>query len=393
MIANETRAWVPLGNRFGWVLGSSFTSNTTQLARDLRYEAALASSTGVANRINEFTLYGEASLRLREGLVLTGGGRATWTRLSGSGQDVALDVAKAGAAITARRTETMLLPSAAITAQPTQRMTVYLRYQEGFRPGGLAIDGEFVRRFQNDQTATFEVGLRHGRPGRDRFDIAFSLSHTNWNDIQADFIDRFGLPTTANVGDGRIWTASATLGVMPIDGLRIDGGIVFNNSRISQPNLYTILAISGPFPVIAGPVSDGGPLPPTSDEVFYLDKLTALLPLDQIPNVAKVSARFGFDYRREIGPGLSLHALGSARYVGRSRLGVGPELGDLQGDYLETYLGLRIGRESLGATLSVSNLADAAGNRFSLGTPFAIGREQITPLRPLTVRLGIDAAF
>ena len=393
MVANETRAWVPLGNRFGWVLGSSFTSNTTRLSRDLGDQAALTSSTGVTNKINEFTLYGEASLRLREGLILTGGGRATWTRLSGSGEDVAFDVAKAGAAITARRTETMLLPSAAITAQPTQRMTIYLRYQEGFRPGGLAIDGEFVRRFRNDQTATFEVGLRHGRPGRDPFDFAFSLSHTNWRDIQADFIDPFGLPTTANVGDGRIWTASATLGVMPVEGLRIDGGIVFNNSRISQPNLYAVLGLAGPFPVSGTPLVLGDAEPVPGIDVFYLTKLSGLLPLDQIPNVARISARFGFDYRREIGAGLSLHALGSARYVGRSRLGVGPELGDLQGDYLETYLGLRIGRENLGATLSVANLADAKGNRFSLGTPFAIGREQITPLRPLTVRLGIDAAF
>lgn len=393
MIANETRAWMPLGDRFGWVLGSSFTSNTTNLLRDLGSETALLSSTGVTNKINEFTLYGEANLRLREGLILTGGGRATWTRLNGSGEDVMLDVAKAGAAITAARTETMLLPSAAITAQPTQRMTVYLRYQEGFRPGGLAIDGEFVRRFRNDQTATFEVGLRHGRPGRDPFDLSLSLSHTNWRDIQADFIDPFGLPTTANVGDGRIWTASLALGVKPAKGLRIDGGLVLNNSRISQPNLYTILGISGPFPASGGPLGAGDPLPEPGVDFYYLIKLAALLPLTQIPNVAKISARIGFDYRRPVGTDLELHVIGSARYVGRSRLGVGPELGALQGDYLETYLGARVGRDNLGATLSLSNLADAQGNRFSLGTPFAVGREQITPLRPFTVRLGIDASF
>ena len=33
------------------------------------------------------------------------------------------------------------------------------------------------------------------------------------------------------------------------------------------------------------------------------------------------------------------------------------------------------------------------GNRFALGTPFSIGRDQITPLRPRTVRLGFDASF
>ena len=54
----------------------------------------------------------------------------------------------------------------------------------------------------------------------------------------------------------------------------------------------------------------------------------------------------------------------------------------------------RIGRPDLGVTLGVTNLADAIGNRFALGTPFAAGSGgQITPLRPRTIRLGIDTAF
>ena len=34
-IANETRAWVPLDDRLGWVLGSSYTHNRTRLTRAL----------------------------------------------------------------------------------------------------------------------------------------------------------------------------------------------------------------------------------------------------------------------------------------------------------------------------------------------------------------------
>jgi hypothetical protein len=41
----------------------------------------------------------------------------------------------------------------------------------------------------------------------------------------------------------------------------------------------------------------------------------------------------------------------------------------------------------------VSNLFDAVGNRFALGTPFAVGNNQITPLRPRTIRIGIERAF
>ncbi len=256
-----------------------------------------------------------------------------------------------------------MLPSFSLSYRAHDDATVYLRYQEGFRPGGLTIDNDFVRRFRNDRIASAEFGLRKGQPGRSPYDIAISVSYTDWRDIQADYLDLAGLPTTANVGDGRILTLTVAGGVRPVAGLRLDAGLVVNRSRISQPNLYTAL------------IRD------------------ALVPITEVPNVAKVAARLGADYRTAIGHGLDLRALGWLRYVGQSRLGVGPELGDLQGDYLESGATVRIGTDALGGTVSITNIPDTAGNRFSLGTPFAVGRQQITPLRPLTVRIGIDARF
>ena len=84
----------------------------------------------------------------------------------------------------------------------------------------------------------------------------------------------------------------------------------------------------------------------------------------------------------------------SARYTGRSRLGIGPVLGEAQGNYIDTTLTARIGRPEFGVSLTLTNLADSVGNRFALGTPYeALDRAQITPLRPRTVRLGLDARF
>ena len=54
---------------------------------------------------------------------------------------------------------------------------------------------------------------------------------------------------------------------------------------------------------------------------------------------------------------------------------------------------MRVGREAFGVSLSLTNLADVKGNRFALGTPFAMGRDQVTPLQPRTIRLGLDARF
>ncbi|WP_374408427.1 TonB-dependent receptor [Pelagerythrobacter sp.] len=357
MIANETRLWQPLGERFGWLAGISFTDNDTRLTRSLGTPDSQMSATGVRNTVTEATAYGEASLRVAEHLVATAGARYTRSRLGGAGEDVPLALAAARAEITASRTETAFLPSASLLAQVAPDTALYLRYQEGFRPGGLAIEGEFVRRFRSDHATTFEFGARHGTPGFGPFDLSASLSHTRWSDIQADFIDDLGLPSTANIGDGRVWTASVSGGVEVLPHFRLNGGLTYNDSRVDEPRFLLLARAT------------------------------------HVPNIAGVAARLGADYRTWLDSGLELRATGWASYVGKSRLGIGPELGDLQGDYLDSGMVVRLGGERMGVTLSLVNLADVKGNRFALGTPFAMGRDQVTPLQPRTIRLGLDARF
>ena len=115
--------------------------------------------------------------------------------------------------------------------------------------------------------------------------------------------------------------------------------------------------------------------------------------LGRIPNIAQVSGRAGLQWRRDFGNGTALLADGWISYVGKSRLGVGPELGELQGDYLDSGLIVRFGRDNAGLTLTLSNLFESQGNRFALGTPFSTGRAQITPLQPRTIRIGFDTRF
>ncbi len=381
MLANETRLWQPLGERFGWLVGGSYTHNRTRLTRTLGPPDRQGAVTGVTNVIDEVTFYGEGSMRLADGLVATAGGRYTHTRIGGEGVDVALALATSLRSITADRTEEVFLPSASLAYAVFPQTTLYARYQEGFRPGGLAISGSFVSRFRNDRIATAELGVRHGRAGSGPFDIAASVSHTRWRDIQADFIDDAGFPTTANIGDGRIWSATLTAGVAVLPGLRIDGGFTYNDSRIDDPSA---LLLARAAQVLGVPVFAGG----------FADLPEGVLErINQVPNIAKVSGRIGVDYRQPIGEDLELTGQAWATYIGQSRLGVGPELGEPQGDYLDTGVTVRIGRDDFGVTLGVSNLTDAEGNRFALGTPFATGRDQVTPLRPRTIRLGLDASF
>jgi len=88
----------------------------------------------------------------------------------------------------------------------------------------------------------------------------------------------------------------------------------------------------------------------------------------------------------------SAHALGDLVEAGT--LGIGPVLGVPQGNYLDTSLGLRLSRERYGFFLNATNLLDTIGNRFALGSPFTLPYiGQITPLRPRTIRLGMDVRF
>jgi iron complex outermembrane receptor protein len=288
----------------------------------------------------------------------------TRASLAGTGDDVVparvVAVALARAMVTAARVETSVLPSASLIAAVLPKVSLYGRYQQGFRPGGLAIESDFVRRFENDRVRTLESGVRYGLAGVDTAYLTASVSHTIWQDIQADFIDATGLPSTANIGDGRIWTFSATGGWKLVAGLTLDAGFTYNDSRVAEPSAALFVSLAR---------------------------------MSQVPNIARYAGRLGADYRRDVGRDLELRVYGWARYVGRSRLGVGPVLGEEQGDYLDTALTARVGRPALGVTLGVTNLTDSVGNRFALGTPFQVGSGQITPQRPRTVRIGLDAAF
>ncbi|HEX7741474.1 MAG TPA: TonB-dependent receptor, partial [Sphingobium sp.] len=324
-----------------------------------------ATATGVRTQIREATLFGEASFEPLRGFVATLGGRLTNSRLSGRAVDpipllsptiIALAEAQAD------RNETIFLPSFSLLTDALPGITLYARFQQGFRPGGLAVDDQHVARFSNDRVSTAEFGFRKGVPGRDLIALSANFAYTDWNDIQADVIDRIGMPATANIGDGRIYTLEGRIVVRPLPNLTLDGSIIHNDSRLNRPTDYVQM-------------------------LRFAGQSLAL------PNVANLGGRLAIDYRTQLSDAASLHLNGTASYVGKSRLGVGPILGRTQGDYVDTALTASLARGPLQLSLSLTNLLDSAGNRFSLGTPFNLGGDYITPLRPRTLRIGLDFAF
>jgi hypothetical protein len=113
-----------------------------------------------------------------------------------------------------------------------------------------------------------------------------------------------------------------------------------------------------------------------------------------LPNVADIGARGAVDYQLALAPDLDLRLGASIRYIGKSVLGVGPILGDRQGEVTDLSLGARLEHGSHAFTFNVTNLLDEAGNRFAMGSPFTlIENPQVTPLRPRSLRIGWQFAF
>ena len=383
IFSTENRLVRDLDNGLGWILGAAYLQSTSDIHRSLTsYGTAAvlpeiipnvpvigsgraAPATGVRNSVKEATLFGEASFEPVKGLIATIGGRLTNSRLSGEALEPAAalssaDIARAEAQ--ADRNETIFLPSASLLTDAIPDMTLYARFQQGFRPGGLAVDDQRVRRYQNDRISTFELGFRKGVPGRDPLALSANVAYTDWRDIQADVTDRIGLPTTANIGDGRIYTVEGRIVLRPLSALTLDGSFIYNDSKLSRPAQF-LRALS-----------------------YEGESLS-------LPNVANLGGRLALDYRMALAQDMSLHLNGAARYVGKSRLGVGPILGQTQGDYVDTSITASITRGPVQYSLSLTNLLDSNGNRFSLGTPFDLRSDYYTPLRPRTLRVGIDFAF
>lgn len=342
----------------GWLIGTSLVDNRTRQNRQLGPPGEPAPLPGVGNDVFEATLFGEASLRPLDWLTITFGGRAVHARLSGRALD-AITFPEFLKSFDRRRNLTTLLPSGSLAARLGDRLLGFVRYQEGFRPGGLVATDRFVLRFDSDRVRTVEAGLRYGRPGLGRFDVQASAAYTRWTDIQADTVDLSGFPISANIGDGRVWTIDLRVGWRPLPGLSLEAAGLFNDSLVSNP-----------LPSIV------------------------LTPRAPLPNVARWNGRGSIEYRTDLGDGRALRLSLAARYVGRSRLGIGAILGEPQGNWLDLSPAARLSFGAHAITLSASNLLDATGNRFALGSPFTlVTNPQVTPLVPRTVRLGWDVRF
>ena len=358
LISHETRL---SGRRHGtddWVAGISIVHDIERQRRRLGDPAAPATITGVRNDVTEAALFGQYTIPVTTRLAGIVGGRMTYSSAVGQALDDPFSED-----MEPRRTRTRASPSLALAWRPRDRLLLFAHYQEAARAGGLAIGQasgpQSVQRFESDTLAMVEGGFRLGRPGRDRFTASATMSWSRWTDIQADLVDATGLPFTVNIGDGRIVALDLQATWTPLAALQFELAAFFNRSNLKDP-----------APAFAA-----------ADE-------------RDLPNVAESGGRAAMSWRTALSSAVALTVDASLRHVGRSQLGIGPPLDVIQGRYVEASLGGRLDFGRLGLSLDISNLRNVRGNRFAFGNPFGIAdRNQVTPLRPRSIRIGINADF
>lgn len=357
LISHETR--LSGGSRnYPWVLGVSAIYNISALSRSLGAPDAPTRIAGVVNRQAEGAVFGQLSRPLLHRLTGTIGGRLTFARSVGNLLDSPVEKSKEPFS-----NELRFSPTLALDWHPSAKFSTFFHYQQGYRAGGLAVApaGSALesRKFATDDLIMGEFGIRLGRKEQGRLSIRAAFFYADWNDIQADLIDRSGLPYTANIGSGRIYGLDGDVVWRPSGTLAITVSAFLNNSELYAPE----------------------------PEFMAAGERT-------LPNVAHSGARAVAAWRREIAPGITLGSEASLRHVGASRLGVGPLLDIPQGNYVVGDIGSQLSFGRFGVSLDLTNLGNVRGNSFAFGNPFGLTeRNQMTPLRPRTIRLGLNARF
>lgn len=355
LVSQEVRLSQSLAGGRSWLAGISLLSDRSILSRAFRAAEAAIDVVGVSNVTRSASAFAEATTPLVHDLSLTLGGRATTARVDGEPSATN----RPGAFIKGRSTQ-RFDPTVALSYRLGGGIAAFARYQTGFRTGGLAVAQGVgrVANYRPDSIQFGEIGIRRLRSGATGLGFAVSASAAGWNGIQADLLNRRGQPYTTNLGDARIQTVEATLDWVPAERWSIEGAMLWTHN------------------IVYGPIAD-------------LSKLNNRRLPDTPPFAGHATVTYSWP-ERPVTPRIAA----SLDYVGRSVLGTGDLLDVSQGNYATIAVTAGVRWRNLDLTIGLENLTDATVNRFAFGNPFDLPqRDQLTPLRPRNVRIGVSAGW
>lgn len=355
LLSQEARLSRSAANGNSWVAGFTLVSDSDILSRSVRQADRDVSVIGVTNVTNAASGFAEGTLALTPRLSITAGARYSRARTDGdpSAKPRASNFVKG-------RLTRRFDPTLAASWRLAPSMALFARFQSGFRTGGLAVASGVgrVADYKSDAITVGEIGIRKLRKGETGLAFSGSVSTAHWEDVQADLITQRGQPYTANIGNATIQALEGNVDWVPLAGLNLSASFLFTDNHVR------------------GPIAD-------------LSKRNNR----RLPETPPLAAHVGVSYEWTSRPSRPRIGL-SADYTGRSVLGTGDFLDVSQGRYwtADAFAALHLGKAELSITLQ--NLADRRANQFAFGNPFSLSlRDQLTPLRPRNLRIGITTGW
>lgn len=355
LLSQEARLSRSLSNGNSWVAGFTLVRDRDVLTRSVALAGFDASIVGVTNVTNAGSAFGETTVALGRRFSVTAGARYSVARTDGNPSAQARPSSFVKGRLTRR-----LDPTVAASWQLASDLALFGRFQTGYRTGGVAVAPGIgrVADYRPDAITVIEAGLRKLRRGPTGLAASGSISTAWWENVQADLITQRGQPYTANIGNAEILAVEANLDWVPVRGLHAQASVLFTDNQVE------------------GPIAD-------------LSRRNNR----RLPETPPFAAHVGLSYTwdaRAAKPRIAL----AADYIGRSVLGTGDFLDVSQGRYwtADAVAAARLGKAELSITLG--NLTDRRANQFAYGNPFSLSlRDQVTPLRPRNVRIGITTGW
>jgi iron complex outermembrane receptor protein len=310
------------------------------------------------DRLDEAALFGEASYVFAPGLSFTAGARAFTATHAVSAASRGLIVG-APTTFNGSNRQTGVAPKLVLKYEPSPEATFYAQFSEGYRLGGINVDGpagatgEKESTFDSDNLRNYEIGGKLSLfDGRLTANAAAYFE--DWTNVQTDEIAPNGAFYVLNAGTVHDPGFELDFGLEPLQYLSLQGNFFWNNASLARDSA---LPISG----------DNG-----------------------LPGAPSASAALSAEYRIVLDAQTTAFVRLSDAYVGSSHLGFS-EATPSMGNYSLASIRAGVARGPWQITLFVDNLTADQGNTFAFGNPFN-PEKQITPPQPRTLGLSVSWA-
>lgn len=359
LLNHETRISNSDGYPLSWLIGIS------AMQHDDDYQQLITNTNGddppplanIVYKIQEYALFGEASYILSDRFAATVGGRLAHTKGKTKRSFGVTNT------VEPETDATRFLPMAALSFRITDAVKSYLRYQQGYRTGGITVEREengdpIISRFNPDRVWSIETGIKGAL--KTQQPVSFSLAgyYLRWRDVQADLVDLRGFTITRNTGNAEIFGLTFQSDTEINAGLNLHSRMFLNHTRAKRLT------------------PEGGTIN------------------TQLPNIASYSARLGLRYRHQLANGSNLITKAELQYTGRSQIDINLRERVKQGDYANADLSLVWRWPDWEVGIEADNITNTRGNQFAFGNPFTIQEEnQQVPLRPFSLRLSGKVKF